>query len=290
MKASIARKGDEAGWQGADAARWHPWMRALFLAVVALEICRAWLGVADPAPAFPALCRLWSTAALTLGVGLARRLPGQNVAAVAAVAGLSGAALEWMNAAVGLPFGPRRLAGEFAAYPAAGVAVSAAAWFSLVLMCRGVARLALRGARKVPGYGLWVLALAALLAAVVMTLADGAAQLDGLWRWDAGRAPAWRTIPWAAPCAWFAILLLVLAFSAPWLLNKRPVVQPTDWHPLVVWMGIATEVAARYAFVGAAEASAGTAVFGIAVCAAAVGFGRVRTTTTPQPTAPAGGS
>jgi len=30
--------------------------------------------------------------------------------------------------------------------------------------------------------------------------------------------------------------LLVLAFLTPWLLNKRPVPQPVDFHPLWIWL------------------------------------------------------
>jgi hypothetical protein len=34
---------------------------------------------------------------------------------------------------------------------------------------------------------------------------------------------------------WFCGCLGILAFTMPWLINKQPVKQPMDYHPLVVW-------------------------------------------------------
>jgi hypothetical protein len=35
---------------------------------------------------------------------------------------------------------------------------------------------------------------------------------------------------------WAVTTLLILAFVTPFLLNKRPVKNPPDYHPLVVWL------------------------------------------------------
>jgi len=35
---------------------------------------------------------------------------------------------------------------------------------------------------------------------------------------------------------WFITAFAVLMFTIPWLINKRPIKQPMDYHPLVIWL------------------------------------------------------
>ena len=48
--------------------------------------------------------------------------------------------------------------------------------------------------------------------------------------------PGWYSAPWVNSLGWFVTALGILAFTTPWLINKQPVKQPTDYHPLVIWL------------------------------------------------------
>jgi hypothetical protein len=43
----------------------------------------------------------------------------------------------------------------------------------------------------------------------------------------------WRSITTVLACAVGALITLLLV--TPSLISKRPVPQPADWHPLVIW-------------------------------------------------------
>ena len=48
--------------------------------------------------------------------------------------------------------------------------------------------------------------------------------------------PSWFTAPWVNFLGWFVSALAMLVFTLPWLINKQPVKQAMDYHPLVVWL------------------------------------------------------
>lgn len=276
MNTAPIGKTNASDWLGGSAAKVHPWLFALLFAELSFESVRGGLSLAEPAPAFPAWARVWCAAALSLGAGLARRLPLQNVAAVAALAGGGGACLEALNLASGLPFGPRRLGPGLADDPAGAALAAGALWFSLVVLCRGVARLVLRGARGFEYYGLWVLAAAATLGTALLGLTDPVGQAAGDWRWEALTRWLWMGTPLAATLGWWVTLLVLTAFSVPWLLSKRPVIQPTDWHPLVVWVGLSAWVGLSLGATGAVAGGATALGLGAAVGAAGCVGGRRR--------------
>ena len=57
------------------------------------------------------------------------------------------------------------------------------------------------------------------------------------WFWDTHvNVLNWYSAPWVNFLGWFAVALGVLGFTTPWLINKQPVKQPTDYHPLVLWL------------------------------------------------------
>jgi hypothetical protein len=61
--------------------------------------------------------------------------------------------------------------------------------------------------------------------------------VKGWWIWLSGKSVlSWYTAPWANCLGWFIAALAILALSIPWLINKQPVKQPIDYHPLVVWL------------------------------------------------------
>jgi len=57
------------------------------------------------------------------------------------------------------------------------------------------------------------------------------------WFWESHRdIPSWYSAPWVNFLGWFVATLGILAFATPWLINKQPVKQPTDYHPLTLWV------------------------------------------------------
>ncbi len=223
-------------WINTTPARWHKPVLGSFLLLVAADAVRGWLRLAWPSDWTWLSVAPWALAALTLSMGLARRLPVQNVVAVAALAGVLGFALEALNAATNIPFGHRQMS------DLAGARVLGVAWFqpflwvSLAMAGRGVARLILRPWRKLAYYGIWVMGTAILLT-LAMALAYEAAGAAGGWWWRENRPgiPAWYGAPLASVFGWLVTTLVIYGFTTPWFLNKQPVKQPTDWHPLVVW-------------------------------------------------------
>jgi hypothetical protein len=42
-------------------------------------------------------------------------------------------------------------------------------------------------------------------------------------------------MPWSNWLGCGVSFFMMYALATPWLINKQPVKQPVDWHPLVVW-------------------------------------------------------
>ena len=223
-------------WVNPLPARLHKPAFGVFVLWVAADSVRLWLGEAWPEGwAFLGL-GVWVAAALTLTIGLARRLPAQNVFAVAVLAGLFGFAIEALNVATQIPFGHRAYQGALGSR-ALGVAwYLPFVWVALAISGRGVARLILRPWRKLQYYGLWVMA-AAIILTLLMALNYEAAgsRLDWWWRENRAGVWSWYGSPAVSLLGWGITTLLIYGFTTPWFLNKQPVKQPTDWHPLIVW-------------------------------------------------------
>ncbi len=243
--------GETPGWIHPLPARLHKPAFGLLVGALLLDFARAGLFPADRdhTPAGGPLP--WAFAAGTLAVGLARRLPLQNVAfAGVSVLGLA-TGLELLNARTGLPFGPRQAAigagGEVLGMPWFTPLI----WLCLTLCGRGLARLVLKPLRTATYYGLWVMGLAAafvVLGWLALTPLASAAE----W-WQARLAPGvwqWHGLPWLGVPALAVAALLQLALATPWLLNKKPVRQPTDLHPLAVWTALLGWLLGRQAGLG----------------------------------------
>jgi uncharacterized membrane protein len=184
-----------------------------------------------------ALLPLFATATTLLALG--RRLPLQNVLMAAAlIAGIS-SVITAVGAMSGVPFGPF-IYGEALGEAIFGVVpwTIPLLWVVLVINGRGVARLVMRPWRKTNYYGFWVIGLTCgLIVLFDLGLEPFAAHVRQYWFWETGiSVPAWHTAPWVNFLGWFITPLGILAFTIPWLINKQPVKQPIDYHPLVVWL------------------------------------------------------
>src|ERR1051326_7842663 len=103
---------------------------------------------------------------------------------------------------------------------------------------RGVGRLILRPWRKTRSYGFLLMGLTvALIVLFDLGLEPFATQVKKFWFWAPTRAGIyWYSTPWVNFFAWAGTGLLILAFATPTLINKKPVSQPPDFHPLIIWL------------------------------------------------------
>jgi len=137
-----------------------------------------------------------------------------------------------------VPFGPRAytdaLGGKIFGVPWPMPFV----WLAVIVNVRGVARLILRPWRKTTYYGFWVIGLAGVLAVLFDTgLEPFASRAKHYWFWEmSANVLSWYSAPWVNFLGWFVTVLGILGFTTPWLINKQPVKQPTDYHPLVLWL------------------------------------------------------
>ncbi len=226
-------------WVNPVPALMHKPVFGLFLLVVTAEIVRVWLRLEWPEAWAWLSPGVWGFAAATLAVGLSRRLPVQNVVSIACIGGGIAVAIELLNGTTQIPFGQRTL-GERHGPVAYGLGwYQPLLWLAMAISCRGVARLAVRPWRKLQYYGIWVMAVATLLALALAMSHEAAGGGAGWWRRENRPGTStWYECPWASMLGWILTTLVVYAFTTPWFLNKQGIKQPTDWHPLVVWTGL----------------------------------------------------
>jgi hypothetical protein len=270
--------GHTPGWNHPLPARLHKPVFGALLAGIAVDLTRAGLGLEWPADWIWLGTAPWLLAALSLLVGLARRLPLQNVAFAAVGVLVGAAAVELLNARTGLPLGWRR------ADVGAGGALARMPWFApwlwltLLLAARGLARLALKPHRKLQFYGFWVMGLTTLLVLLAVLVVAPVAQIAGWWRAEATDrwwSWGWYHQPWLTLPAWGVTSLLLLAFSTPWLLNKQPVKQPTDLHPLAIWVALLSWLLGRQVIAGLWPAAVGSGlILGFSLLLVRHGVGR----------------
>ncbi len=169
---------------------------------------------------------------------LAFRLPLQNVATLSAILWLFSAALLACATASALPFGQRTYSGEIGLLILGKVPLAAAfQWVAIVLASRETARLALMPWRRSRRYGYWVIAAAAVLAAVTdLSWEPIASQARGLWKWQEAAAGAgWYSAPWSNWIGWVISVAVMLAFTTPWMIVKRPGLPSLRPHAPAVW-------------------------------------------------------
>ncbi|MBU6401486.1 MAG: carotenoid biosynthesis protein [Verrucomicrobia bacterium] len=226
-----------ARWPAAQ--HWHRPVFILFLVWLAVGWVTLALGIDWASDNGWAVALFLVLACATTLVSLARRLPLQNVLAAAGVIAAVAGVIELVSVFTDIPFGPRVYTGKLGSrlfhelpWPMPLL------WVVVVINGRGIARLILRPWRKTTFYGFWVIGLTCLLAVGFdLSLEPFATQSQRFWLWHAPKSvPAWGSAPWVNFLAWFVTALAALGFATPWLLNKFPVKQPTDYHPLALWM------------------------------------------------------
>jgi uncharacterized membrane protein len=110
----------------------------------------------------------------------------------------------------------------------------------VIFNARGVARLVLRPWRKLRVYGYWLIGLTAVLTLIfVFGLEPFAMRARTYWIWRTTKLPIdWYGAPLSDFLGWVVAALLILGFSTPALMKKRPSKSYPEYHPLIVWMAI----------------------------------------------------
>jgi len=213
----------------------------LFLIAIAFSIVQIFAGKRLPfTPGSLDSFALLLAFASTL-VSLTGQLPAQNVLLAAVIIGLMGGAVHTLETLTGLPFGPVTYTQS-----SGPLLFQALPWFMpflwviVVLNARGVARLILRPWRKLRAYGYWLIGLTASLVLVfVLGLEPMATRVRHDWLWSPTKFPVdWFGAPITDFLGWVVATLLILGFSTPALMKKRPTKSYPEYHPLIVWGAI----------------------------------------------------
>jgi uncharacterized membrane protein len=230
--------GGAAQWPSPWAHRAHKPVFIAFLVCFALTWVTLLLGVSFSEDWRWLEGVFWSLAAATSLVGLARRLPEQSAFLAAAFIVAISFAVAVVGEKTHVPFGPRGYTDAFGGKIFGVPWPMPLLWLAVIVNGRGVARLILRPWRKTTYYGFWVIGLACLLSVMFDAgLEPFAARVKHYWFWETRvEVPNWYSAPWVNFLGWFVTTLGILGFTTPWLINKQPVKQPTDYHPLALWL------------------------------------------------------
>ena len=179
-------------------------------------------------------------AASTL-VSLAGQLPAQNVGLATVVVASIGGGIHMIGALTGIPFGPvtytqaagLKLFGELPWF-------MPLVWVVVILNARGVSRLILRPWRKLRVYGYWLIGITAVLTLIfVFGFEPFATRVRDYWIWHPTKlAVDWYGTPLSDFLGWVVAALLILGFSTPALMKKRPSKSYPEYHPLILWISI----------------------------------------------------
>jgi hypothetical protein len=157
-----------------------------------------------------------SAALLAAATQLLRRLPLQNVVAIAVIVALVGAGLFLLDSIVGhgrtaFPGMPAVEASWFG-----GTRVSPLVfWVALVMSGRDSAEILLRRWRENPGYGFGLIGLAGALTGMTIALTQG-----GM----------------LSVAVVIAATVIALLFCVPWYIDKRGRRAPAQWESMLIWL------------------------------------------------------
>jgi uncharacterized membrane protein len=222
----------------------HRVLFGLFLLQFAVVWVKLWLPLPwlgdthSPEGFLPGFLLLLASA--TTCAGLGRQLPGQNVLLASILIAVLAGSLQLFGARTAIPFGPfvydpDRI-GQFL-LPLLPWSVPFI-WLVFILNSRGAARLILRPWRHDQAYGLRVIALTVLLVVLLdLAFEPFATRVKGYWSWKPTLLHStWYDTPWVNFLGWTVSAALILAFTTPALIRKKPGNPPPDFHPLAVWL------------------------------------------------------
>jgi uncharacterized membrane protein len=215
-------------------------LMGLFLIAAGLVMARLFVSIPLPVSE-----RILDAVVLVLAlastlVSLAGQLPAQNVLLATAIVAAMGGGIHALGSLTGMPFGP------IIYNPNSGLLFNTLPWFIplvwviVILNARGVARLILRPWRKLRVYGYWLIGITAALTLIfVLGMEPFATRLRHYWLWAPMKLPVdWYGTPLTDFLGWLVAALLILGFSTPSLMKKKPAKSYPEYHPLIVWVAI----------------------------------------------------
>lgn len=264
---TAGRKSETAPADPVKAARLS--LLGLFVFSITFLIARLFLPLHVNEHTFDAIT-LFMAFATTL-VSLSAQLPAQNIALAAVIIAAIGGGIHALNALTGIPFGP------LIYKPESGPRLFGALvwfmplwWVVAVLSSRGVARLILRPWRKIRAYGFWLIGITTLLTLLLeLNFQPFATHTRGYWMWPPGKLIVdWFGTPLSDFLGWLVTTLLILAFSTPALMKRKPSSSGADFHPIIVWLAL------NFAFSAGAFSQhlLVPAIVGIVICLAIIPF------------------
>jgi uncharacterized membrane protein len=111
-------------------------------------------------------------------------------------------------------------------------------WVVILLNARDVARMILRNRRGTENYGIWVIALASLLAVSLDVGLEPFANANHWWI-SSGNGGLWHGASFINFVGWAVVAFFILVTASPWLINKKVSSQSSfDWFPASVWAAL----------------------------------------------------
>jgi uncharacterized membrane protein len=221
-----------------------PKLSRVLLGLFLLQFALVWILLWLPLP--PLGSARWPDGLLvvlataTVLASLARHLPVQNVMLAASIIAVIAGAVQTLGVLTAIPFGPyvyTEHIGQQLFYPLPWAVPMV--WITSILASRGVARLVLRPWRKTANYGFRSIGLTTVLVVLLdFGLEPFAACVKHYWLWNPTKLRFdWYGAPSVNFFGWAVTTLLILAFTTPSLINKKPGPRPPpDYVPLVVWL------------------------------------------------------
>jgi uncharacterized membrane protein len=168
---------------------------------------------------------------------LSGQIPAQNVALATVIIVVFAGGIHALGSLTGIPFGPILHESGPQLFNALPWYVPFI-WVVAILNSRGVARLILRPWRKLRVYGYWLLGISTLLTLLLDLGMEPFASGPGrFWLWGPTKLSIdWYGTPLTNFLGWLVTTLLILAFTTPSLMKKKPAKSFPDYHPLIVWV------------------------------------------------------
>jgi hypothetical protein len=181
---------------------------------------------------------VFSLAALAALAALSHRLPLQNIATIGAIALLFSGIILGCTIVSAFPLGPLRFTDQSGPLMFGKVPVAALfCWLAILASSRETARLILLPWRRRKSYGFGIVAVATALVLITnLNWEPFGGQAKGFWFWGTqGQVIGWYAAPWSSFLGWAVGTVVILGFSTPWFISKRPAASAPRLHAALVW-------------------------------------------------------
>jgi putative membrane protein len=180
-------------------------------------------------------------ACLTSATWMAHRLGWQNAATIGGITLLFSGAILGVSAVSAVPLGPIHFSERVRPFVFGHVPFALPFfWVAILASSRDTARLLLAPWRGSRFYGFWIVGAAASLALISdLNWEPHAVQVTECWSWlTPDQTLGWYSAPWFNFLGWFLGCVLILGFSTPWFISKRPARSSPGFPPALLWAAL----------------------------------------------------